>query len=56
MQTSKDKNGDLQSLSTIQKILLLQRKLKELTSSKKRFEDNKKKNASKIRFKFSNLF
>ena len=48
MQTSKDKNGDLQSLSTIQKILLLQRKLKELTSSKKRFEDNKKKMLQKL--------
>ena len=50
MEFPKDKNINLKSFSTIQKILLLQQVLKEMTSIKQRFLDNKNKMIQKIDF------
>ena len=48
MELSKEKNINLASLSTIQKILLLQHYLKEMTSIKERFIGNKNKMLEKL--------
>ena len=48
MENLNQKDLNLKSLSTIQKILLLQNYLKEMTSIKERFNDNKKKMIQKI--------
>ena len=51
MDLSNEKEGnniDLKNLSTIQKILILQRLLKEMTSIKKRFMSNKNNMLQKL--------
>ena len=47
---------DLESLSTIQKILVLQRHLKEMTSEKNRFIDNKNKMIEKLSLNCNKYF